>query len=75
MFVECFCCIKEVGVLKVMYELLLFDLVCEEYQIECFCCLVKEVNLDLDFVEKFLNFIIKEVIWYYEVIVVEYNGK
>lgn len=71
MFVEWFKCIQKVGVLKVINDLLLVDLVWEKIQIEWLCNFVVNVNFDFDFVEKFLNFIVYEVIWYYEVIVVE----
>jgi len=40
----------------------------EEYQIERLRRLAKDANLDPDFAEKFLNFIIKEVIRHHEAI-------
>jgi len=40
----------------------------EEYQIERLRLLAKDANLDPDFAEKFLNFVIKEVIRHHEAI-------
>lgn len=75
MLAERFRCTKEVGVLKATYELPPSDPAREEYQIERLRRLAKEANLDPDFAEKFLNFIIKEVIRHHEAIAAEHNGK
>lgn len=63
---ECFKYIQVVGKFKVEYVLFLFDFVCESLQIVWFENLVKEVDLDFDFVKVFFNFIIGEVIRYYK---------
>jgi chorismate mutase len=75
MLAERFRCTKEVGVLKATHELPPSDPAREEYQIERLRRLAKEANLDPDFAEKFLNFIIKEVIRHHEAIAAEHNGK
>jgi monofunctional chorismate mutase, alpha proteobacterial type len=74
MLAERFRCTKEVGVLKATYELPPADPAREEYQIERLRRLAKEANLDPDFAEKFLNFIIKEVIRHHEAIAAEHGG-
>ena len=66
---ERFRCTKAVGVLKAKY-----NLPREEYQIERLRHLAKDANLDPDFAEKFLNFIIKEVIRHHEAIAAEHGG-
>lgn len=75
MLAERFRCTKEVGVLKATHELPPSDPAREEYQIERLRKLAKDANLDPDFAEKFLNFIIKEVIRHHEAIAAEHNGK
>jgi chorismate mutase len=75
MLAERFRCTKEVGVLKATHELPPSDPAREEYQIERLRRLAKEAHLDPDFAEKFLNFIIKEVIRHHEAIAAEHNGK
>jgi chorismate mutase len=75
MLAERFRCTKEVGVLKAKYELPPADPAREEYQIERLRRLAKEANLDPDFAEKFLNFVIKEVIRHHEAIAAEHGGK
>ncbi len=72
---ERFACTKAVGVLKATHELPPSDPAREEYQIERLRKLAKDANLDPDFAEKFLNFIIKEVIRHHEAIAAEHNGK
>ncbi len=57
-----------VGVLKAKHQLPPADPAREEYQIERLRHLAKDANLDPDFAEKFLNFIIKEVIRHHEAI-------
>lgn len=74
MLAERFRCTKEVGVLKAQYDLPPADPSREEYQIERLRRLAKDAELDPDFAEKFLNFIIKEVIRHHEAIAAEHGG-
>ena len=68
MLAERFRCTKAVGVLKATHDLPPADPAREEYQIERLRRLAKEADLDPDFAEKFLNFIIHEVIRHHEAI-------
>ncbi|NYJ12365.1 chorismate mutase [Rhizobium leguminosarum] len=72
MLAERFRCTKEVGVLKAKYNLPPADPAREEYQIERLRQLAKAANLDPDFAEKFLNFVIKEVIRHHEQIAADH---
>lgn len=71
MLAERFRCTKEVGLLKAQIELPPTDPAREEYQIDRLRGLAKEANLDPDFAEKFLNFVIEEVIRHHERLSVE----
>jgi chorismate mutase len=68
MLAERFRCTKAVGVLKATYSLPPADPAREEYQISRLRQLAKDADLDPDFAEKFLNFIIREVIRHHEAI-------
>ncbi|EJT03501.1 chorismate mutase [Rhizobium sp. CCGE 510] len=72
MLAERFRCTKEVGMLKAKYNLPPADPAREEYQIERLRQLAKAANLDPDFAEKFLNFVIKEVIRHHEQIAADH---
>ncbi|MBX4898222.1 chorismate mutase [Rhizobium bangladeshense] len=72
MLAERFRCTKEVGLLKAKYNLPPADPAREEYQIERLRQLAKTANLDPDFAEKFLNFVIKEVIRHHEQIAADH---
>ncbi|CDZ67198.1 Chorismate mutase [Neorhizobium galegae bv. orientalis] len=74
MLAERFRCTKEVGILKAQYDLPPADPAREEFQIERLRRLAKEAHLDPDFAEKFLNFVIKEVIRHHEAIAAEHVG-
>ena len=74
MLAERFRCTKAVGVLKATHELPPADPAREEYQIERLRGLAKDAHLDPDFAEKFLNFIITEVIRHHEAIAAEHGG-
>lgn len=65
---ERFRCTKAVGVLKATHDLPPADPAREKFQIERLRRLAQEADLDPDFAEKFLNFIIKEVIRHHEAI-------
>ena len=74
MLAERFRCTKEVGHLKAHYDLPPADPEREEFQRERLGELAKDANLDPDFAEKFLNFVIKEVIRHHEAIAAEHGG-
>jgi chorismate mutase len=71
---ERFRCTQKVGVLKAENNLPPADLEREKQQIARLRRLAKEANLDPDFAEKFLAFIIREVIHHHEAIAAE-NGR
>lgn len=71
---ERFRCTQKVGLLKAENNLPPADLDRERQQIERLRRLAKEANLDPDFAEKFLAFIVREVIRHHEAIAAE-NGK
>lgn len=68
MLAERFKCTQKVGVLKATNDLPPADPAREKIQIERLRRLAAEANLDPDFAEKFLNFIVREVIRHHEAI-------
>lgn len=66
MLAERFRCTKEVGELKAKYDLPPADPVREAEQIKRLRALAESADLDPDFAEKFLEFIVKEVIRHHE---------
>ena len=64
---------KAVGELKAAHDILPADPAREKIQIERLRRLAKEADLDPDFAEKFLNFVIREVIRHHEKIAAD-NG-
>ena len=74
MLAERFRCTKEVGVLKARHNLPPADPSREEFQIERLRHLAKDAHLDPDFAEKFLNFVIKEVIRHHEQIAADFKA-
>ncbi|WP_174802037.1 chorismate mutase [Martelella limonii] len=71
---ERFRCTKAVGHLKAEHDLPPADPAREEQQISRLRALAKSADLDPDFAETFLNFIIKEVIRHHEQIAAEHSG-
>ena len=65
---ERFKCTQRVGVLKAKYQLPPGDPAREAVQIERLRTLARTAKLDPDFAEKFLNFIIREVIRHHDAI-------
>jgi chorismate mutase len=66
MLAERFRCTKRVGVLKANYNLPPADPIREEYQIKRLRSLAEAAHLDPEFAEKYLTFIIREVIRHHE---------
>jgi chorismate mutase len=75
MLAERFRCTKAVGVLKARHGLPPADPAREQQQIARLRQLAKDANLDPDFAEKFLNFIVREVIRHHEAIASDTNPK
>ncbi|TYC72413.1 chorismate mutase [Stappia sp. BW2] len=71
MLAERFKCTQKVGVLKATNDLPPADPAREKIQIERLRQLAGDANLDPDFAEKFLNFIVREVIRHHEAIAAE----
>lgn len=68
MLAERFKCTQKVGHLKATHSLPPADPAREQIQIERLRRLAADANLDPDFAEKFLTFIVKEVIRHHEAI-------
>ncbi|MFC0244196.1 chorismate mutase [Falsochrobactrum ovis] len=74
MLAERFRCTKAVGVLKAERGLAAADPNREKLQVERLRSLAQAANLDPDFAEKFLNFIVREVIRHHEHAAAERGG-
>ena len=74
MLAERFRCTKAVGVLKAMHGLPPADPGREQQQIARLRQLANDANLDPDFAEKFLNFVVREVIRHHEQIAASTGG-
>jgi chorismate mutase len=74
MLAERFRCTQAVGVLKAAHGLPPADPSREAEQIERLRRLAKDAHLDPDFAEKFLNFVIREVIRHHEQIAADKSG-
>lgn len=70
---ERFRCTQKVGVIKAVHELPPADPAREQVQIARLRTLAAESGLDPDFAEKFLNFMVKEVIRHHEDIKAAYS--
>ena len=70
---ERFRCTQKVGVIKALHELPPADPAREQVQIARLRALAAESGLDPDFDEKFLNFMVKEVIRHHEDIKAAYS--
>ncbi len=68
MLSERFRCTKRVGALKAVHDLPAADTDREAYQIERLRKLADQARLDPDFAEKYLSFIIREVIRHHEAV-------
>ncbi len=75
MLAERFRCTQEVGRLKAEHALPPADPTREAQQIDRLRRLASDAHLDPDFAEKFLNFIVKEVIRHHEAIRADANAR
>ena len=75
MLAERFRCTQAVGVLKAERGLAAADPSREKRQVERLRSLAQSASLDPDFAEKFLNFIVKEVIRHHEHTAANHGGK